>query len=197
MLDKENKMEIVLVILLQVLFVIFNVMKFYSLRDLDITEWADKVTQNEGLKLSGLFRPNSERPILFADYVKDKKESLRFLAFAVFLEIFGITIALLFGDPGMSTHSATLAVLILSFAVSIGMSISAMSNIGIYRKRLGGIEANMAFIFLNGSRNDFNNAIMRINDHEGHCGGLIHLMTKELYKNGHVNSRESALWDKV
>lgn len=190
-------METALVILLIALLVIFNLIKFHSLKDLDITEWADKVTQNEGLRLSGLFRANNERPILFADYVKDKKESLRFLAFAVFLEIFGITIALLFGDAGMSTHSGTLAVLILSFAVSIGISISAMSNIGIYRNRLGGIEANMAFIFLNGSRNDFNNAIMRIDDHEGHCGEIIHLMTKELYKNGHVNSIESALWDKV
>lgn len=190
-------MDTIGVVLLQVLFGILNAMKFRSLKDLSITEWVDKVSQNEDLRLSGLFRPNNERPILFLDYIKDKKEILQAIALAIFCEIFGIAMVLFFENPDVPTHSATLVILILSFAVSIAISIAAMSNIGIYRKRLGGIEANMAFIFLNGSRNDFNNAIIRIDDHEGHCGGLIHLMAKELDKNGHVNSRESALWDKV
>lgn len=180
------------------LIITFFIIKYGLWGDLRMNMWANGVLQNWNGKLSRIFI-SERRPILIGDYIRDNKVSLGILLLSFSLESFIIT-ASFFGYLLYPTHALHVIVFIAlssSFSVSIPILDFVVLGIRSYGTYLGEVESDMAFILLKGSTNDINNATVRIDDHKGHCGGLIHLMAKELDKNGYINSRESALCNKV
>lgn len=179
--------------------IIFSVfIKFTIRKGLRMGMWANGVCQNKGGKLSRLFM-SERRPILIGDYIRDNKVSLGILLLSFSLESFIITVSF-FGYllyPTNALHVIVFIALSTAFSLSIPILDFVVLGIRSYGTYLGQVESDMAFILLKGSTNDINNATVRIDDHKGHCGGLIHLMAEELDKNGYINSRESALCDKV
>lgn len=180
------------------LIITFFIIKYGLWGDLRMNMWANGVLQNWNGKLSRIFI-SERRPILIGDYIRDNKVSLGILLLSFSLESFIITVSF-FGYllyPTNAIHFIIFTVFSFCLISSLARLILVALEIRSYDTYLGEVESDMAFIFLKGSTNDVNNAIVRVEDHEGPLVDLIHLMAKELDKNGYINSRESALCNKV